>query len=107
MTLREAIAERQARKPSRERVERRADEIAAVHEIGTDYTKVDRAGDLEIEGRFQALYQLVDSPAEKQAVADAFRVWQRSEQREDMAVGRGVDTAAGVLKANNPFWLDA
>lgn len=113
MTPREAISERQARRSVRAnrtiqaRTERRADEIAVVHEIGTDYAKVDRMGDLEIEARFQQLYQLVDSPAEKQAVVDAFQVWQRTERHEDLAVGRGVGDAVDTLKRNNPFWLDA
>lgn len=81
MTLSDAIRERQARravKANRDRNEaagRRADEIASVHEVGTDYAKVDRAGDVAIEGHFQQLYALVDSKPEKDAVLAAYLVW--------------------------------
>lgn len=88
-----------------ERVERRADEIALVAEVETDYQRADRAGDLQIEGHFQALYQLVDSEAEKEAVARAFAVWQRTERAEEQVVSGSVDEATQLLRENNPYWL--
>ena len=113
MTLSEAIRQRQAQRSTRahrdrqDQAERRADEIASVLEIRTDYTRVDRDGDLAIEARFQALYQLVDTEAEKEAVASAFAVWIRTERAEDLAVGGSVVEAVELLKSNNPYWLGA
>ena len=90
-----------------ERVERRADEIAIVAEVETDYQRADRAGDLQIEGHFQALYQLVDTEAEKEAVARAFAVWQRTERAEEQVVSGSVDEAVTLLKEQNGYWLGA
>ena len=50
------------------RAEVRIDERIAVEDIGRDYTAADRAGDLAVEAHFQALYNLVDTEAEKEAV---------------------------------------
>ncbi len=111
MTLSEAIRDRQAQRATRENrarqtaAEVRVDEIGAVSDIGTDYTAVDRAGDLEIETHFQKLYALVDSEAERDAVAAAYAVWMRTERAEDLAVGGSVDAAIRLLRSNNPFWL--
>jgi hypothetical protein len=111
MTLSEAIRQRQAQRSTREnrnrnsRTEKRMDEIATVAEVETDYQRVDRAGDVEIEGHFQSLYQLVDTEAERRAVARAYSVWVASERREDLAVRGSVGGALTTLKQNNPFWL--
>lgn len=111
MTLSEAISQRQAAravKANRSKSQAaavRVDEIAAVSEVGTDYTKVDRAGDVAIEGHFQNLYQLVDSKEEKDAVLRAYLVWVKAERNEDAAVSGAVTEAVETLKANNPFWL--
>lgn len=111
MTISEAISQRQGQRAKRanrarqELAERRADEIADVAEIATEYGKVDRAGDVAIEGHFQSLYQLVDSKPEKDAVLAAYMVWVRSERNEDAAVASAVEAAKDTLRANNPYWL--
>ena len=105
-TYRRETATRANRNHS-ERVEKRVDEIAVVAEVHTDYTKADRAGDLAIEAKFQELYQLVDTEAEKEAVAKAFATWQRTEQREDLAVSTSVGGAVSLLRDNNDYWLGA
>ena len=88
------------------RAEARLDEIVKVAGIADDYATVDRHGDLEIEKHFAALYQLVDSDNEREAVARAFAVWQRSEQAEDDALRGSVDDSVGLLKSNNPLFID-
>jgi hypothetical protein len=102
------IAQRSATKRNRQRqqrAERRLDEIVQVASIADDYALADRRGDLEIEARFQELYNLVDSPAEKEAVARAFAVHQRTEQNEERAVVGSVGESVDLLKAGNDFWL--
>ena len=90
-----------------ERAERRMDEIVSVASIATDYEAIDRSGDLEIEARFIELYQLVDSPAEKDAVARAFAVHQKAERAEDIAVRGSVDESVDLLREGNDYWLGA
>lgn len=90
-----------------ERVEKRADEIATVAEIHTDYQRADRAGDEQIIARFKDLYRLVDTEAEKQAVAAAFSVWHRSELAEEGVVSESVGDAVEFLKDHNDYWLGA
>jgi inosine/xanthosine triphosphate pyrophosphatase family protein len=99
------LATRATRRNQR-RAEVRMDEIMAVASIGTTYESVDRAGDLEIEGHFRRLYELVDSEDEREAVARAFAVHMAAERREDFAVRGSVDEASATMKANNGFWLD-
>lgn len=111
MTLSEAISQRQGRRSrvsnrqKQRAAERRMDEIVSVAAIATDYESVDRAGDLAIEAKFQELYRLVDSPAEKEAVARAFAVHQKAERAEDVAVRGSVDESVDLLRTNNNLWL--
>lgn len=88
-----------------ERAERRVEEILSVESIRTDYQRADRAGDLEVEDHFKALYQLVDTEDEKAAVSAAFAVWVRDERIEELAVGTSVDETVDLLKANNPVFI--
>jgi hypothetical protein len=108
MTLTERIQVSQgtARRHRQRRAERRLDEIVRVTGIADDYGEADRRGDLAIETHFIRLYQLVNSQAEKEAVAAAFVTWQKSEAAEDEAVIGSVGESVHLLKANNPFWLD-
>lgn len=111
MTLSETIRARQAHRATRENraaqaaAEVRIDEIGAVSDVAADYAIVDRAGDVQIETHFQKLYALVDSEAEREAVAAAYAVWMRTERAEDLAVSGSVEQAVNLLRSNNPFWL--
>ena len=82
------------------------DEIVKVSGIADDYHAVDRAGDLAIEKHFAALYQLVDTTEEREAVATAFATWQACERREEYALTGSVDESVDLLKTNNVIWLD-
>lgn len=88
-----------------QRAELRMDEIVSVAGIATDYQSADRAGDLEIQDHFQTLFDLVDTEDEKRAVARAFAVWQRCEQREEHALRGSVDGSVDLLRKNNDYWL--
>jgi hypothetical protein len=102
------IASRTATKRNRQRqqrAEKRLDEIVSVASIADDYALADRRGDLEIEARFTELYNLVDSEAEKEAVARAFAVHQRTEQNEERVVVGSVGESVDLLKSNNGLWL--
>lgn len=111
MTLRATIQERRRRGMAVEnvertmRVERRADEIATVAEVETDYQRVDRAGDLQMESWFQRHYAAQTSNDGRTEVAEGFAIWQRTERAEDHVIGGSVDGALNTLRANNPFWL--
>ena len=109
MTLSERIqlGATRANRHRKEAAGKRIDEIGAVTDIAPTYQAVDRAGDLAIESKFQELYCLVDTEEEKQAIAAAFAVWQRTERAEDLAVTGAVNEAADVLRGNNDFWLGA
>ena len=74
-------------------------------DVETDYRSIDRAGDLEMETQFHRLYALADDDEEREAVARAFVVWQRTEQREELAVVSSVAEATTLLRGNNEFWL--
>lgn len=95
-----------ANRATQHRAERRLDEIVKVAGIADDYQTVDRAGDLAIEKHFAALYQLVDTQEEREAVAAAFATWQACERREEYALRGSVDDSVTLLKSNNPFWIN-
>lgn len=88
-----------------ERAERRLDEQVAVHDIRTEYEKIDRAGDNRMETHFRAMWALADDEEERDAIARAFADWGKGEQLEGMAVEQAVQVAIDTLKANNNFWL--
>jgi hypothetical protein len=88
------------------RAEMRLDEIVKVAGIADDYETIDRRGDLEMEKRFATLYHLVDSEAEKEAVAAAFAAWMRTERAEERHVSGAVEGSVTTLKRNNPVWID-
>lgn len=88
------------------RAELRLDEIVKTAGIADEYERTDRRGDLEIERHFATLYHLVDTEAEKEAVAAAFAAWMRSEAAEDTVVRGAVDGSVSFLKQNNPVWID-
>lgn len=108
MALATAIRETatRANRQRQRRAEARLDEIVKVAGIADDYATVDRRGDLEIEKHFAALYQLVDSDAEREAVARAFATWQKCEQAEESALTGSVDDSVALLKRNNDLFID-
>lgn len=111
MTLSEAIRQRQALRAVRENRDRneaagkRVDEIVAVTEVESDYTKADRSGDLEMESWFSTAYQSMPTDDLRDLIARGFVIWQRTERREEGTVAESVSDAADLLRANNPFWL--
>lgn len=88
------------------RAELRLSEIVKTAAIADDFEMVDRAGDLDIEGHFAALYQNAETERMRTLVVNAFMAWQKDEQAEDRIVRGSVEDAVTVLKANNPVWLD-
>lgn len=111
MALASTITERQSRRARtnnrarQTRAEARLEEIVKVSGIADEYAAVDRRGDLEIETRFAELYQLVNSEAERGAVARAFAAWQRDEQAEEAIVRGSVDESVDLLKQHNPLFI--
>ena len=88
------------------RAELRLDEIVKAAGIADDYERTDRLGDLEIERHFATLYHLVDTEAEKEAVAAAFAAWMRAEADEDRVVRGSVDGTVSLLKSNNDIFIE-
>lgn len=105
------ISERQAQRATRtnrdrqQRTERRMDELAAVADVETDYQRVDRVGDLQMESWFQRHYAAQTTDAGRTDVANGFAIWLRTERAEEGVVGGSVGDALTALRANNPYWL--
>jgi hypothetical protein len=88
------------------RAELRLEELLKVEGIADEYEAIDRQGDLQMERRFATLYALVDSEAEKEAVAAAFATWMRTERDEEAVLRGSVGGAMTFLKDNNHVWID-
>lgn len=95
-----------ANRERQQRAEKRMDEIVKVAGVADDYAAADRAGDLAIARHFTELYRLVDTDAERHAVARAFAVWTAAERREDLAVRDSVGESVELLKSHNPLFID-
>lgn len=89
------------------RTEVRADEIAIVAEVETDYQRADRAGDLQMETWFSSAYQSAPDEEWRSRIVQGFMCWQRTERAEEGVVTQSVGDAVDLLKGNNDFWLGA
>jgi hypothetical protein len=87
------------------RVEKRADEIAVVAEVETDYQRADRAGDLQMESWFSKGYQSAPSEEWRAYLLEGFLLWGRTERAEEGVVCESVGDAVELLKGNNGLWL--
>ena len=108
MVLTTAIRET-ATKLNRERqhrAEQRLEEIVKVAGLPDAYTKHDRSGNLAVETAFARVYQLVNTDAERAAVAKAFVVWQHDERKESTFIGEWSSEAVDILKGNNDLFLN-
>lgn len=111
MTLQDAVRERQARRAVKanrtknEAAGRRVDEIATVAEVETDYRRVDRVGDLQMESWFQRHYAAQKDEAGRSDVTEGFLLWQRTERAEESEVSESVNGSLTLMRENNPFWL--
>lgn len=95
-----------ANRERQRRAELRLEEIVKVAGIADGYARGDRDGNLLIEQTFAKLYQAVDSPMEREAVVQAFMVWQADERHESSMVRALADDSVAFLKRNNPVWID-
>ena len=89
------------------RIEKRADEIATVAEVETDYQRADRAGDLQMESWFSRGYQSAPSEEWRAFMVEGFLLWGRTERAEEGVVSESVGDAVAFLKKGNDFWLGA
>lgn len=89
-----------------QRAELRLEELIKVDGIADDYALSDRHGDLAMERRFATLYALVDTEAEKEAVAAAFATWMKTERDEEASVVGSVKSTRSFMADNNPAFID-
>lgn len=87
------------------RADVRVNEIASGVEIGTTYEQIDRAGDVAMETKLQRLFDLMDDSEEKQAAAEVYATWLKSERNEEVHVRGAVSEHVTLLRDNNDFWL--
>ena len=88
------------------RAEMCLEQVVKVAGIPEEYDRRDRTGNLAVERAFATAYQLVDSDAEREAVVQAFMVWQTDERHESSTVRELADESVELLKSNHPLFID-
>lgn len=88
------------------RAEQRLEELVKIAGLPDAYDKAGRSGNLAVETAFARCYQLVNSDAEREAVTNAFMVWQRDERSERQFVNAFSSETTDLLKSNNDLFLN-
>ena len=88
------------------RAEKCLDQVVKAAGIPEQYETRGRAGNLAVEKAFATAYQLVDTDREREAVVQAFMVWQQDERHETTIVRDECDEMVELLKSNHPFFID-
>lgn len=88
------------------RAEMCLEQVVKAAGIPDEFDKRGRASNLVVEKAFATAYQLVDSEEERDAVVQAFMVWQSDEKHETRIVRDLSDETVDLLKSNHPLFID-